>query len=138
MRALLEGSRHCFWRFAASRPGLTRGPERPVRARARPPTGRAAAAQVWLPWAAAVHGEVQQQLLLAALAENAAEPCSFGRPPPSAAGRRLPPLPPQPERLGVDRSVRPCPGSGRAHRVRASSLAMRGQGTFRRGNFCSP
>jgi len=70
---------------------------------------------VWLPWAAAVHGEVQQQLLLAALAENAAEPCSFGRPPPSAVGRRLPPLPPPPERLGMDRGVRSYLRSEHAH-----------------------
>ncbi len=63
------------------------------------------AAQVWLPWAAAVYGEVQHQLLLAVLCENAAEPCSFGPQAPPTVGRKLPPLPPQPARLGVDRSV---------------------------------
>lgn len=62
--------------------------------------------QVWLPWAAAVYGEVQHQLLMAVLLENAAEASSFAQPPRSVIGQKLPPLPPQPARLGVDRSVR--------------------------------
>ena len=62
--------------------------------------------QVWLPWAAAVYGEAQHQLLMAVLLENAAEAGSFAQPPQSTVGQKLPPLPPQPARLGVDRSVR--------------------------------
>lgn len=49
------------------------------------------AMQVWWPWASAVWGEVQFELLMAVLWENMAEPCSFGpqRPPPFPIGKSL-------------------------------------------------
>lgn len=47
------------------------------------------ALQVWWPWASAVWGEVQFELMMAVLWENMAEPCSFGpqRPPPFPIGQ---------------------------------------------------
>lgn len=65
--------------------------------------------QVWIPWASAIAGEVQYQLVLACLWENAYEPSTFGRPVPMwhPVGVRLPKHPPQPEVLGVDRSRSP-------------------------------
>ncbi len=44
--------------------------------------------QIWWPWASAVWGEVQFELMMAILWENLAEPCSFGpkRPPPFPIG----------------------------------------------------
>ncbi|DBA93880.1 TPA: hypothetical protein ACH3X3_013925 [Trebouxia sp. C0006] len=65
--------------------------------------------QVWWPWASAVWGEVQFELVMAILWENMAEPCSFGpqRPPPFPIGKPLPPQPPAPETLGVDKSKTP-------------------------------
>ncbi|KAL0042783.1 hypothetical protein WJX79_011021 [Trebouxia sp. C0005] len=65
--------------------------------------------QVWWPWASAVWGEVQFELMMAILWENMAEPCSFGpqRPPPFPIGKPLPPQPPAPETLGVDKSKTP-------------------------------
>ena len=62
--------------------------------------------QVWLPWAAAVYGEVQHQLLMAVLLENMAEASAFAQSPQSTVGQRLPPLPPQPAHLEVDCNVR--------------------------------
>ena len=47
------------------------------------------AVQVWWPWASAVWGEVQFELMMAVLWENMAEPCSFGppQPPPFPIGK---------------------------------------------------
>ncbi len=44
---------------------------------------------MWWPWASAVWGEVQFELMMAILWENMAEPCSFGpqRPPPFPIGQ---------------------------------------------------
>lgn len=65
--------------------------------------------QVWIPWANCIAGEVQYQLVLACLWENAYEPSSFGPTPPMwhPIGTPLPKHPPQPEVLGVDRSSPP-------------------------------
>ncbi|KAK9809768.1 hypothetical protein WJX73_004442 [Symbiochloris irregularis] len=65
--------------------------------------------QVWVPWANAILGEAQYQLCLAVLWENASEPGSFGPATPMwhPIGTPLPPQPPQPEVLGVDRSLAP-------------------------------
>ncbi len=65
--------------------------------------------QVWLPCVRAVFGELQYELVLAALWENAAEPPTFApRPPPySPIGQPLPPTPPEPVLLGVDKTQSP-------------------------------
>ena len=66
--------------------------------------------QVWWPWANAVWGELQYALTIGILWENLCEPCSFGLPraPRFPIGQPLPPQPPQPARLGIDRSLQPC------------------------------
>ncbi|KAL3144165.1 hypothetical protein ABBQ32_003949 [Trebouxia sp. C0010 RCD-2024] len=67
--------------------------------------------EVWWPWASAVWGQIQFELMMAVLWENLAEPCSFGpqRPPPFPIGKSkpLPSQPPVPESLGVDKSKTP-------------------------------
>lgn len=54
-------------------------------------------------------GELQYELLLAILWENACEPCSFGprEEPLFPFGRPLPPAPPQTQVLGVDKTQPP-------------------------------
>lgn len=65
--------------------------------------------QVWWPWASAVWGEVQFELMMAILWENLAEPCSFGprAKPPFPIGKPLPSQPPAPDTLGVDKTQTP-------------------------------
>jgi hypothetical protein len=65
--------------------------------------------QVWLPWVRAVFGELQYELVLAALWENAAEPPTFAPCPPpyNPIGQPLPPMPPEPVLLGVDKTQPP-------------------------------
>ena len=55
-------------------------------------------------------GELQYSLLLGVFWENAFEPCSFGpkQTPLFPYGKPLPPAPPQPLILGVDKSQTPC------------------------------
>jgi hypothetical protein len=65
--------------------------------------------QVCIPWVRAVFGELHYELILAALWENAAEPATFGerQPPYYPIGEPLPPTPPQPSILGVDKTQAP-------------------------------
>ena len=64
---------------------------------------------MWWPWANAVWGELQYALTIGILWENLCEPCSFGLPraPRFPIGQPLPPQPPQPAKLGIDRSLQP-------------------------------
>lgn len=62
-----------------------------------------------MPGVDATFGCVEYELLMGIIWENMEEPCSFGPQsrPAIPIGRRLPPVGPQPEALGVDRSVLP-------------------------------
>lgn len=62
-----------------------------------------------MPGVDATFGCVEFELLMGIIWENMEEPCSFGPlPRPSIPiGRRLPPVGPQPEALGVDRTIPP-------------------------------
>lgn len=65
--------------------------------------------QVWVPSADATFGCAEFELLMGCIWENMEEICNFAPPPKPAIpiGSCLPPVAPQPEVLGVDRSTPP-------------------------------